>query len=1107
MADQILRLSDKVEVARRFRRSVHLERDDRPENAADYFLTESTRRLLEEVSAALALPSQRAMTLTGPYGAGKSAFCAYLAKQLAPQLIPILIVGSRAPLAASLVAGLLRSLERGGQSRLLSLLKKEQGKVLANPNPTARETAELFQAAACLADAAGASGLLVVVDEAGKFLEYAAQHPQRGDLFAWQELAEAAARSGDAPLLLLNVMHQNVEDYAHRLGKTYQAEWAKVSGRFRPLDLHPGAGESLELLRRAITRRSDFTLGAGFERLISLCVQSEAVPEILRSRFAETGDGAFPLHPITALILPGLFRKMGQGQRSLFSFLGGEEPYGFTRFLRETPLPPNEFPLYAPDRLFDYAAETMASGWSAAASRQWAEALETTERAERISDSARRLLKCVALLGILRDPRLRANRVTLELCMTDAETDSAELDLQADLLELTSRQLIIYSRARDLFRLHEGGDVDIEAALEKAKLGLPPGIARNVAETLCPPPRLIANRHSYLTGALRVIQTVPTEAPRLAEAAAGASDRLTLLLCLAQTREEQETAEEIARDCAAPNLLFAISEETEALREAAAIALAADRVEKETPELKGDRAARRELEARRDEAETLFQSEWKRIFGAEDDGAKWFWQGQETRFASSREFSAFLSAIADASYPLAPNLRNELINRRLLSGAAAAGRRNLIENMLTKTEESRLGIANYPPELSMYECVLRATGIHRQNEAGAWEFAAPPENNAAKMRPVWNRLEEVLLTETPAQRPLPEIYAELSAPPYGLTEGVLPVLLCAFLQANRRETTLYREGTYLPEPSVADWEVLLRRPELFAAAGARLTGERAAVVARLAEKLGMEPYAVEVTRGLLKMVKGLPEFAWKTRSLPPATLALRDTLQKAKSPETLLFTDLPLALGVTFFSTDEVDFARVEAFFDALNYALQAWNSALPDAVEQAKKQMLAACGLSPDAEGWTMLRERAAKLERRVTHSTLLPFVRCAAETGTDATVLEKTLAQVANRPPRTWTGMDVERFGGQAEALGGLFQEAVAALNSPILAPEPTPAAVAAPPVPAFRAAADAAPPAAIGTPAPTPVQVQQIFDDALNQAYPQGISPKTLRLVLKNMLKEIE
>ena len=63
---------------------------------------------------------------------------------------------------------------------------------------------------------------------------------------------------------------------------------------------------------------------------------------------------------------------------------------------------------------------------------------------------------------------------------------------------------------------------------------------------------------------------------------------------------------------------------------------------------------------------------------------------------------------------------------------------------------------------------------------------------------------------------------------------MLPVLLCAFLMSHDNAATLYSEGSLLPEPGIADWEVLLRRPELFAVAGSRVTGPRAAVVDRLA---------------------------------------------------------------------------------------------------------------------------------------------------------------------------------------------------------------------------------------------------------------------------------
>ena len=69
----------------------------------------------------------------------------------------------------------------------------------------------------------------------------------------------------------------------------------------------------------------------------------------------------------------------------------------------------------------------------------------------------------------------------------------------------------------------------------------------------------------------------------------------------------------------------------------------------------------------------------------------------------------------------------------------------------------------------------------------------------------------------PEPRPVTAIFRTLGAPPCGITEGVLPVLLCAFLLANSKEVALPR-GTFITE-QIADFEVLMRRPELFAVAG------------------------------------------------------------------------------------------------------------------------------------------------------------------------------------------------------------------------------------------------------------------------------------------------
>ena len=59
-------------------------------------------------------------------------------------------------------------------------------------------------------------GILLIVDELGKFLEFGATNPDRGDVFVLQELAESATRS-KRPFLFVTILHQAIDRYAEHI--------------------------------------------------------------------------------------------------------------------------------------------------------------------------------------------------------------------------------------------------------------------------------------------------------------------------------------------------------------------------------------------------------------------------------------------------------------------------------------------------------------------------------------------------------------------------------------------------------------------------------------------------------------------------------------------------------------------------------------------------------------------------------------------------------------------------------------------------------------------------------------------------------------------------
>ena len=94
------------------------------------------------------------------------------------------------------------------------------------------------------------AGVLLILDEMGKFLEYVAQGGE-GDVYFFQQLAEEASRS-KGKLLVVGILHQAFDDYAHRLAREVRDEWLKIQGRFADIPLNIAAEEQVELISRAI---------------------------------------------------------------------------------------------------------------------------------------------------------------------------------------------------------------------------------------------------------------------------------------------------------------------------------------------------------------------------------------------------------------------------------------------------------------------------------------------------------------------------------------------------------------------------------------------------------------------------------------------------------------------------------------------------------------------------------------------------------------------------------------------------------------------------------------------------------------------------------------
>ncbi|MEP0761529.1 MAG: hypothetical protein HRF48_02215, partial [Chloroflexota bacterium] len=531
-------LASVVKIQQAAIRAIRLESDLHHAGLAEgYVLTSQALACLGRIVSGLddKRPA-RAWTLTGPYGSGKSYFGLFLLnllgktqtdhaatiralEQADPLLarevheaqldgsrgfFPIPITGYRAPLQECLGEGLASAVQRleaeGISAERLADVRPDR-----SPETSRAFVHRLSRLLQRVVEN-GYRGIVLIIDELGKPLEFAAAHPEAADVYLLQELAEFANRSARSPFVVVGILHQAFERYAIFLDSLTQQEWAKVQGRFEDIPFQEPPIQQLHLLARAIAYQ-DETLGA-METLLRDQAQLAATngwrpPAVQEADFIDLALSTYPLHPTTLVALPLVFRRLAQNERSVFAYLTSHEPKGFQEFLQQ-----HEMPAFVSlADLFDYvAANFQGRLYASGRGRVLAETLDRLNSTSLLTPMESALLKSVGLINWLGETsHLRATEEALVAALSGLGYH--ENEVRQALETLRQRSMLVYRRFNRSYVIWQGSDVDIEDRLQQAHQHL--GGAFSPVEMLhkyLPPRPLVARRHSYDCGTVRYFE-------------------------------------------------------------------------------------------------------------------------------------------------------------------------------------------------------------------------------------------------------------------------------------------------------------------------------------------------------------------------------------------------------------------------------------------------------------------------------------------------------------------------------------------------------------------------------------------------------------------------
>ena len=1045
---------------RRYSRSVNLERDlTRPDALKGYVLTEravdALRRILKGLTTAEA---NHAWTLTSVYGTGKSAFTHYLTSVCAPAqsqmrssaldiarhilgaessdyqaltklpekgLFRAVSTAAREPMSHTIVRGLLRGAETFWSSpakrnkipvvhKLVDLATEiESGEIIDN-----REIPELVQEVAKAAN----TGVFLVIDELGKNLEYAAYNQGTEDLYVLQQLAELPGDS-KTPIYILGILHQAFAEYGQRLATVQRNEWAKIQGRFEDIPFTESAGQMMRLIENVINFEGSDKIACGLHNYGS--EWSEGLATVLTGEELPTNifKGVYPLHPLSALVLPTLCHRYAQNDRSLFTFLTSAEPYGLRNFLQTVSLDGESFslPTLKLDWIYDYFIEAAGMGLASRPNLQrWVEIQDLIADARYLEPNSLKVLKAIGILNLVTTTgATRATKRLVTLAMCDFPNNQDQLAYWETVIEgLLRKGVITHRRTMDELRIWQGSDFNVDQALseylEKDRSSLV-----NLLSSLRSLPPIVVQRHSYKTGTLRYFERHYLDS----------TSDLTQLCCDSADADgyvgywvddELPTQVPAVTDDGKPLVLLGAAK-LDVLRLRSREYAALKTIQETASELQSDGVARKEVRFRVVQAEQLLDETLAQAFEMTGTDQQCWVQGEAERIGHITDFNAKLSEVCDLVYDQSPILWNELINRRDLTSQGAKARRELITAMVERGNQERLGLEGYGPEVSMYYSLLGETGIHRQEE-GEWDFYPPSEES--NVGSFWQAIEEFCLSAKEKPKSLDQIYQALAAAPYGIKPGAIPVMLAAVLLHHVDDLGVYRDGTYIPILGSEHFELLVKDPSRYAVKYFEVVGLRSQVFKELEAILRQSKLRggkirnatlLTVVTPLYQFVNRLPAYTKQTKRISQEAQRVLTALKETTEPDELLFTQLPRSFNLPPIETEAGDDGTIaKSLRSQLVQVLREINTAYEGLLTECQRLLHNAFGVSSREQKLREeLRVRSRPLVGKCVERMLRSFTQAAVdEEKTDREWLAALVMIVADKPAESWTDENVTGF-----------------------------------------------------------------------------------------------
>jgi hypothetical protein len=648
------------------------------------------------------------------------------------------------------------------------------------------------------------TGILIIWDEFGRFLESTIGDAFGAEAAQLQSFAEFCNRSGKHQVHLVLITHRLISGYATGLPQSHQQEWARIAERFRTHDVSSDPNVTYRLIAEALgipnkddwsqfTEKYRSTFAELTARSLELSLFNELDDIVLRQNIVER---SWPLHPLATYALPRLSSKVAQNERTLFTFLAADEPGTLTELLSH-PRSASDWWLVQLDRLWDYFAGAIRSDTGdGGAHTIWSGAMYALSKTDANDFLSQALVKTLAILLIVGEANVQSKMIlgqaipTTDLLAWALSSSEDEIGMRLDIL--VQRRAVIYRRSDGYWTFTRGSDIDLDAELSAALDRHTPTRQqiRQILEKDFQLPAHLPRRYNqerHITRFFRSLYRWPDEIKStcndvfLKQLGNGYADGAVVYI-LTTNASEKEEAINILRNLPSGRIIYVLPDQPLLIMEPVRELFALYDLSNNSAFMQQDERLPREIAFFVEDVQRRLTRALQPLLEVHHFKSTWWWYEHDqwsSAHLSSEEATQLLSRLCNDWFKETPLINNELVNQHAPSGQQERAMEKVINVLLNYPPNALprdFNLAGRGPDWLIVRTLLANTKLIHPT-IGLFELKEPEASSSLAL--VWQIIQEFLDNAVEQEQDILHLIDKLQSPPFGLRRGVLPILLAA----------------------------------------------------------------------------------------------------------------------------------------------------------------------------------------------------------------------------------------------------------------------------------------------------------------------------------------